>query len=162
MNGCLEKQSFGKSSVCLSVPLPLRHPLPAFDSTGDDRHCAEGAEGSKKPKTQKTSGKLGMGWDTEELRALPPTAQSCPLDPVLTTHCIVGISSCPDENLVVAKGGRTERRELGLLLCNWDRGTNGMSLRKQALRAKEQLALCLLREKLEITLKKLCTNACYD
>lgn len=72
MNGCLEKQNFGKSRVGLSVHLPLSHPLPAFESTGDDRHCAEGAEVSKITRTQKILGKLGIGGDGgAESTALP-------------------------------------------------------------------------------------------
>lgn len=61
MNGCLEEQSSGKSRVGLSVHLPLRHTPPAFGSTGDYRHCAEGAEVSKITETQKIPGKLGIG-----------------------------------------------------------------------------------------------------
>lgn len=124
LNGCLEKQSFGKSSVGLSVHLPLRHPLPAFESTGDDRRCAEGAEVSKTTRAQKVSGKFGIGWQMEILRALPSPQKgwhnsevpAAPWTPLLTATALVGINYCPDENLVVANGGRMQRRELGLLI----------------------------------------------
>lgn len=82
MNDCLEKQRFGKSNVSLSVHLPLRHSLPAFDSTGDDRHCAEGAEGSKLRNLRETWDGVGDGGAestalhmgiTAQLRAAPWT-----------------------------------------------------------------------------------------
>lgn len=59
LHGCLRKQNFGKSTVCLSVHLPLRLPPPAFESIGNCRLSGEGAEVSKLTESQQVSGKPG-------------------------------------------------------------------------------------------------------
>lgn len=171
--GCLEKQEFGKSNVGLSVHLPLRHPLPAFQSTWWWQTLCWGSWGLRNNPTQKISGKLGtgLGDGKAESTALHMgkygTSQKFHL--FLGPSCwplttLGGINYCPDEDVLVAKGGGMERRELGLLIWSWDQGTNGMSLRKKALitLVMEQLAFCLHREKLGIALERLCTNACCD
>lgn len=119
-------------------------------------------------KNNQNSENLGEIWDRvgdggSESTALPMGKDGTTLrfQLLLGPRCwplpaLVGISYCPDENLVVANGERMQRRELGLLLWSWDQGTNGMSLIKQASRtqATEQLVFCLLREKVGITLKR--------
>lgn len=80
--------------ACLSH-LPLRHPLPAFESSGDDRHCAEGAEVSEITRLRKSQGNLGQGGRRRCWEHCPPQGEawhesevpSAPWTRLLTTQC---------------------------------------------------------------------------